>query len=309
MYSTWLSVNLDTVDQFEPLYQEGREEALALLVRQPEYNVVLIHNITAFGMDPGGTPFHGDYFGRREGGRLVAVCGRYKIGSMFFHAEASGYMAGMGAYLLGLGVLPGYLAGPAADLDIVLLELEAGGVEVDREPARLMLLQELIPFDVVGTPRGAKPEDLDAMVAMAALFEEELFGTRGMATEAARDLLVTQMSRGVASVVEVGGRIVSKAEATVAHGYAAQLGGVYTLPESRGRGYSRTCVAHLCSRCFETVPACSLTVHKANYPALGVYHRIGFSDVADWLIATLGIWKKAVSDEPIRKPGGILGGL
>jgi predicted GNAT family acetyltransferase len=275
------------VEQFEPLYQQNADEALALLVQWPEYNVVLIHNISTFGMDPGSTPFHGDYFGRREGGRLVAVCGRYNIGSLFFDAVDTGYMAGMGAHLLGLGVLPGYLAGPAADLDVVLSELAAGGVQVDRQPAILMLLRELIPVDTAGTPRGAEPEDLDAMVAMAAMFEEELFGTQAMATEAARDLLATQMSRGFASVVEAGGRIVSKAEATVAHGYAAQLGGVYTLPESRGIGYSRTCVAHLCRSCFEAVPACSLTVHKDNYPALGVYHRIGFSDVAEWLIATL----------------------
>ncbi|MBU1672617.1 MAG: GNAT family N-acetyltransferase [Actinobacteria bacterium] len=272
---------------YQPLYEENSDEALALLEQCPEYNVVLLSNINTFGMDPGSTPFHAAYLGRREGGRLVAMCGRYNLGSLFFHAESHKYMEGMGAHLLGLGILPGYMAGPASELEVVLSELEAGGVGVDRQPADFMLLREVVQVDVVGMSRGAEPGDLGVMVEMAAMFEEEMFGTHAMATDAARDLISAQMTHGFASVVEVDGRIVSKAEATAAPGYGAQVGGVYTLPGARGRGYSQACVAHLCRRCLETVPSCSLTVHKDNYPALGVYHRIGFSRVAEWLIATL----------------------
>ncbi|MFH1150543.1 MAG: GNAT family N-acetyltransferase [Actinomycetota bacterium] len=273
---------------YQPLCDDNRDEALALLEQCPECNVVLLSNINTFGMDPGSTPFHGEYLGRREEGRLVAMCGRYNLGSLFFHAERTEYMEGMGAHLLALGILPGYLAGPAAELEVVLSELEAGGVGVDRQPADFMLLREVAGVEAAGSPRGAEPEDLGLMVEMAAMFEEEMFGTQAMTGESARDLIGAQMTQGFASVVEADGRIVSKAEATVAPGYGAQVGGVYTLPGSRGRGYSRTCVAHLCRSCLGTVPTCSLTVHKDNYPARGVYHRIGFSRVAEWMIATLG---------------------
>ena len=63
---------------------------------------------------------------------------------------------------------------------------------------------------------------------------------------------------------------------------AAQISGVYTPPEWRGRGYATRGVGELCRRLFEhSVHAC-LFVNDTNAPALAVYRRLGFKPIARW---------------------------
>ena len=63
---------------------------------------------------------------------------------------------------------------------------------------------------------------------------------------------------------------------------AAQVSGVYTPPDQRGRGYAKRGMAELCARLFTRTRAVCLFVNDFNVPAIAVYHAIGFRDHASW---------------------------
>jgi uncharacterized protein len=59
----------------------------------------------------------------------------------------------------------------------------------------------------------------------------------------------------------------------------AQLQGVWTPPEQRGKGYAALALAAIARRLFDTENTLSLYVNDFNAPAIGLYERIGFTRV------------------------------
>ena len=66
----------------------------------------------------------------------------------------------------------------------------------------------------------------------------------------------------------------------------AQVGGVFTRPAFRGRGFSTACVADLCKRVLNEVDLVALSVEKENLASRRVYQKIGFEKIDDWMIVT-----------------------
>lgn len=240
-------------------------------------------------MGPGYTPFHGEYFGKRSDSGLIAAGALFNLGSLFFHAADEAALDGLAEYLSGLGRIPRFLNGPTRQLDKLiegLLGVKDRVLEV--QESDLMVLRGRVREGTgEGGARRARAEDLDEMLEMAQLFEDELFGGEMEDESSLRELVVLQVKKGAASVVESGGVLTSKAEATVLEGVGAHIGGVYTRREHRGNGNSSRCMADLCGRLLALAPLVSLIVHKDNYPAIAVYRKIGFANVEDWKIATV----------------------
>jgi predicted GNAT family acetyltransferase len=67
-----------------------------------------------------------------------------------------------------------------------------------------------------------------------------------------------------------------------------QVGGVYTPPEARGRGYARTAVA-LCLRAARErgVRRAILFTGEDNIPAIRAYRALGFERIGDFAIVLL----------------------
>ena len=63
---------------------------------------------------------------------------------------------------------------------------------------------------------------------------------------------------------------------------AAQISGVYTPPEWRGRGFATRGVGELSRRLLEHSRATCLFVNDFNAPAIAVYHKLGFTTRAAW---------------------------
>lgn len=277
------------IKMYEVLDNRNREEALAFLSREPDQALVMIRNIHDFGMEPGDTGFHGTYFGKRDGDQMVAIGAVYRLGSFFLHARSSRDIDGMGECVRRLGLRPDFIGGRKDLISRLLDDLgELPGFLVARHQSEHLLLP--LPmrerFDTAAA-RPAADDDLDILLEMSIQFHSEAVGMEVTDVDSIRELLLRQVRYGAASVVDLGGTIVSKAEATVLEGVGAHVGGVYTPPEFRGRGYSTTCMVHLCGSLPAEVPAATLIVDKENYPARHVYHKIGFDKTGDWMFATI----------------------
>jgi len=90
-------------------------------------------------------------------------------------------------------------------------------------------------------------------------------------------------------VAERAGLPVSKA-ATNARGFVVdQVGGVYTEPPDRNRGYAKAVVIALLKAIFQEKSAACLFVKKRNRPAISLYDRLGFAPIGDYVISYYGI--------------------
>jgi RimJ/RimL family protein N-acetyltransferase len=59
----------------------------------------------------------------------------------------------------------------------------------------------------------------------------------------------------------------------------AQVQGVWTPPESRGKGYARRGMASVCDQLLDEFPTLSLYVNDFNHRAIALYERVGFRQV------------------------------
>jgi len=91
------------------------------------------------------------------------------------------------------------------------------------------------------------------------------------------------------AIAEISGNPVGKA-GTNARGYKVdQIGGVYTVPEERGRGIGAAVVSELLDRVFTEKRGACLFVKKHNRSAIALYERLGFVPVTDYVISYYGL--------------------
>lgn len=202
--------------------------------------------------------------------------------------------------LLAEGVSPAALE--AAPLSTGIRMIMGPSLEVEvlekqvRRPLRQRILYDLMVH--IGEPvapvspaddilvRTASPADTDSLFTLQrgyeleeVLLEDSIFDIR-LCLQNLKSLL----KRETVLVAYHQGLPVAKA-GTNARGYRfSQVGGVYTLPEYRGRGIGRYLMALLARREWDQGRALALFVKKTNLPARSLYHRGGFKRMGDFRI-------------------------
>jgi ribosomal protein S18 acetylase RimI-like enzyme len=172
-------------------------------------------------------------------------------------------------YLYGCGLK----AIDAIDYDLMYIELPPGG-NCGPAPAGLVL-------------RRARHGDLDALAELQAGYEQEEVLPRGAVFYPAASRRNTEkiFSSEQLLVAELDGRLVGKINTSVLSYTRFQIGGVYVLPDFRGRGIARHMTAEFVHSLIEQGRGVTLFVKKANRAAQKVYCRLGFKFLADYRIS------------------------
>ena len=133
-----------------------------------------------------------------------------------------------------------------------------------------------------------KPEsaDLNALAALHAAYEREevLPAASEFSAASSRMNIERIFAKEQLYVAEMDGRLIGKINTNASAFTRCQVGGVYVLPEYRGRGIARRMAGEFIAGLVEQGKGISLFVKKTNAAARRVYARIGFETLGDYRI-------------------------
>jgi ribosomal protein S18 acetylase RimI-like enzyme len=219
----------------------------------------------------------------RSGGMLLPVLGKIRdipplrfmkrfLGIFPVHA-VQGLLADAEALEAGLAAL-GCNAAERRDYDLMALEQPPQEESSGAFPPALELRRPGIA-------------DLDALYPLQAGYEEEEVLPQGAALNAAACRLSLRgiLSREQSLVACLDNRMVGKINTNAASFARFQIGGVYVLPEYRGRGIGRRMAAVFAGELIAQGRGLTLFVKKNNPAAQHIYRRIGFEKAGDYRIS------------------------
>jgi RimJ/RimL family protein N-acetyltransferase len=270
----------------------GEEPIVDAFVRaHADSSLFLRRNLAERGLHDGDVPYCGTWAGAFEDGRLVAVAQHSRFGAVLLQAPVhTGAVAREAARASGRRV--GGFTGPWAQ---VLAAREALGLT--GAPTRMESRQRLyaLSLDALIVPeelragrwrcRLAHADDLDQLAAWRAGFNVESNGhTDGPAV---RETSRAEVERGLAEracwVLDVDDTPVAMQQFNAMLPDVVQVGGVWTPPASRGRGYGRAVVAGaLLAARAEGVRRSVLFTDDDNLPAQRAYRALGYEQVGDY---------------------------
>ena len=274
----------------------------AFLLPRIASSMFLLGNMRAAGLSDRGERFCGTYVGAFEGEELVGVLAHYWNGVVMpqagEHVDAlwraavaasdrgvtgaigpAGQVTTIRDGLLSAAVKGGVVPVPRMDEREPLFELQLDALSVPEAPASGRVNGRL-----------AEPRDLETLSAWRAAYEVETLGSVGSPKlrADARAAVVRQTGDGSLWVLESGGALVALTGFNTRTAEAVQVGGVYTPPEWRRRGYGRCVVAASLLGARDTGAELGvLFTSENNVPAQRAYTALGFRPVGAfrlWLL-------------------------
>jgi ribosomal protein S18 acetylase RimI-like enzyme len=136
------------------------------------------------------------------------------------------------------------------------------------------------------TLRKPNSDDMNALAALHAAYEqEEVLPTASEFSAAASRMNIERIfAKEQIFVAELDGRLIGKINTNASTFTRCQVGGVYVLPEYRGRGIARRMAGEFITGLTAQGRGISLFVKKTNSAARRVYQRIGFEILGDYQI-------------------------
>lgn len=273
----------------------GDEAALeAFLLRHLESSVFLLSNLREAGFVDRGEALQGRYAAAFEDGHITAVAGHFWNGLVLLQAPAH-VAALLAGCLTSLDRRVEGFIGPWQQVEAARQAYDAGGRGLQfhqREILQSLSLDALrVPERLAAgdwTCRPATPADLRLLGAWRAQYcVETIAASPGPAldTQSAREIKRLHDRQSV-WLLESRGLPVAMASHNASLDDLVQIGGVFTPPEQRGRGYGRAVVAGalLAAQAAGKARAVLFT-HDDNYPAQQAYAGLGFETIGDYGMA------------------------
>jgi uncharacterized protein len=277
------------------LNEQDRPELEALLLRHADTSMIIRGNLLDAGVVDRGARFQGTYAGGFDGtGMLRAVAVHYQNGNLFAACDEQTALEPAVRMAVAASGRPIKGAiGPRALVRCMrtLLGLEAVPVQIDSDEGLYALdLAELRVPPLLAEPdllfRAPRPEDRQTMVRWFRDYELEALGAEDgpeVLREAERRF--DGLARDEPCLLTHGGVPCATARFNARLPDQVQVGGVYTPPEARSRGYARAAVAaSLLAARAKGVRRAILFTGEENLPAIKAYRALGFRRIGDFNI-------------------------
>jgi len=275
----------------------GDEAALeAFLVPRVESSMFLIGNMRAAGLSYHGQAYEGTYVAAFENGDIAGVVAHYWNGVLILQAPVHLDALCTVAVERSQRGIEG-LIGPIDQVEAArqLFHIDGSSIQMD-EAERLysLVLEELdVPAILAsGQVKGRRVEarDLDLITERRVAYAIEALGEEDgpQLREECRASAQRSLEEGRSWVLEEGGRPVAFTSFNTAIAEAVQVGGVWTPPELRRRGYGRSVVAvSLLDARAEGVDRAILFTGEGNIAAQRAYEALGFRHIGHYRILLL----------------------
>ena len=259
-------------------------------------SMFLINNLRISGLDYQDVPFHGTYVGAFEAGELCAVIAQFWNGVLI--PQAPVHIQPLVEFLLNESdrEVRGFV-GPLDQVTQIVDRLGFGPEDFSVDgPEKLyhcdlkaMLIPKILSSQqAIG--RLCEHSDLELMIEWRKAYCIEALNAED--SQALRDecevSIQTQYEDQRLWLLEVDGQPVSTTSFNAAIKEAVQVGGVYTPPELRGKGYGRAAVAASLLGARESgVGQSILFTEEDNFAAQRAYEAIGFKQIGQFRLGLL----------------------
>jgi predicted GNAT family acetyltransferase len=279
-----------------PLIPEDGPALEAFLAHRLTSSIFLASNMRHVGLVDRGERYQGTYVAAIEGEDILAVAAHYWNGMLILQAPE--YLDQVVAVVVKLS---GRSLNGLIGLDVQVQEAKVclGLVHADYQLDEadglyslsldaLVVPEQLRTGQLLG--RRLKAEDLDLATAWRVAYSVELLGSDDNQDlwDESRVGTEEKLRTGESWVLEVDGDVVANTSFNAAVREAVQIGGVYTPPKLRGRGYGRAVVAaSLIDARNEGVEKAVLFTGDVNRPARKAYAALGFQRIGDYRLSIL----------------------
>lgn len=272
-----------TCEELAPGDEKG---LLAFLERDAVKNLRMVWSVRRWGLLNLGLAEQGSFLAARSGSEIRGVLLRENQGIWRVAGEGEAAVVLARAALEEWG-MPEAVAGRREEV-VFLLERfpELGGAEVRREEEVALVLEagSFTPRDPEKAEH-ARLEDIEALVGLERALQWDLLGSVSR-DWAIRLQMLRVVEGGACAVVRDGGQVVAKAEMEAVTPRADELGGVYTVPDHRRRGFAAAACSLLCSHSLSRGKVVRLETQKDNHAAIALYRGLGFRELWPHLVVS-----------------------
>ncbi len=272
--------------------RSGDEAALeAFLLPRIETSMFLLGNMRAVGLKDGGEHLQGTYVAAFDGGQIVGVVAHYWNDNLILQAPVHidalcrAAIDASGRKLMGL-------LGPAAQVESVkeAFDLSEDGMQMDQTENlySLRLADLIVPEGLRSgrfTGRRIQPGDVEQVTEWLVAFSlEALAEEEGpQLWEFVRSGVQRKQVQGLTWMLHDRDKPVSTSAFNARTAEVVQIGGVYTPPGLRSRGYGRSVVAaSLLDAQAEGVRTSILFTGVENIAAQRAYEALGYRHIGDY---------------------------
>ncbi len=266
----------------------------AFLSQHRDTSMFLRANARAGGLHDRGEPFQATYAAAFDDQRIVAVAAHCWNGVLLVQAPvraadvAQAAVAASGRRITGL-------SGPTAHVREARAALGLADASMARDGDEGLYAIDLTSFRVpealsaaVAAARPPRPDEYDRLRSWRVAYEVETLGTTESPDQQRRahELLDAQIAAGHAWVAVDHDAPVSLSALNAALPDIVQLGGIYTPPPLRGRGYAKVAVA-AALQAARARGATRAVLFTENPSAVRSYEAVGFRWIGEYALQLL----------------------